>query len=129
MQGKTVQARLYKRLLELAEKRGLRIKQKAVWKPIRDKLHGFYLNNQRLIVVNRHLSQAQKNFTLAHELGHYSLHRDTAALARRFKTYKEFLGEGEKEADRFAEKLLTLVTRGLAAEKRQASISKSARAT
>jgi Zn-dependent peptidase ImmA (M78 family) len=76
-----------------------------------DEVSGFINPNERRIFVNREIPPNRKTFTIAHELGHYMLHRDYTEsgeyriLPRRNEYGLEKPVE-EKEADVFAANLL-----------------------
>ena len=70
-------------------------------------IHGFYDHDEGKIFVNSEDDSEEKLFTIAHELGHFLLHKEYAAsegYIPRLKT--EVNNEQEREADEFAVRLL-----------------------
>jgi len=63
-----------------------------------------YGNETRyVILVNTRHSQERQRFSIAHELGHFCLHR---GLQLAFTSHRKHRGRLEREADRFAAELL-----------------------
>jgi len=95
----------------LAEGLGLTVSYLYFDESIKDKLWGFIdLDNNR-IVVNECIKNNEKLFTIAHELGHYSLHKEWAACDENysvltFQKYETLKPQKEQEADAFASYLL-----------------------
>jgi len=80
---------------------------------IAEKISGFIRFEPLQIIVNKAISPNRKIFTIAHEMGHYLLHRDYARSANyqvlpRKNEYSSEEGkpEEEQEADCFAAELL-----------------------
>lgn len=77
---------------------------------LKDKLFGFIDLDDRKIFVNHDIKNSEKLFTIAHELGHFKLHRDWAESENyrvlTFQTYKDPQPKKEQEADAFASFLL-----------------------
>jgi Zn-dependent peptidase ImmA (M78 family) len=80
-------------------------------KDISDQISGYIDPAACQIVVNKAISASRKIYTIAHELGHYILHRDYAnsqdyqVLLRR-NQYEGVKPPEEQEADAFAANLL-----------------------
>jgi len=80
-------------------------------KDISDQISGYIDPASCQIVVNKAISASRKIYTIAHELGHYILHRDYAnsqdyqVLLRR-NQYEGAKPSEEQEADAFAANLL-----------------------
>ena len=68
----------------------------------------YYLKKHRCIFLNDELSENEKSFVMAHELGHAILHRTENCYFIRNKT---FLSTAwiEREANTFAAELLSLI--------------------
>lgn len=75
-------------------------------------ISGFYDDGTKTIYVNRNISAARTRFTIAHELGHYLMHKDYIksekykVLMRRNDWSINDKPDVEKEADAFAANLL-----------------------
>ena len=103
-------------VLDVAEKMGL----KVVLKRAEDDLSGFLLRDERhhrtIIGVNRRHHPNRRRFTIAHEIGHYLLHRgeelhvDRVVNGYQIKLRDSHSSEGtevdEMEANLFAAELL-----------------------
>ena len=87
---------------EIAKKRNAII----VHAPLID-IRGFYQYFQRnnIIYINENLSDSEKIFVCAHELGHMIMHKDTNAVYMDTKTFLNTT-KCEKEANIFAAELL-----------------------
>ncbi|MGF1587178.1 MAG: ImmA/IrrE family metallo-endopeptidase [Bacteroidales bacterium] len=62
-----------------------------------------------IISINSSIvNQARKNFIIAHEIGHFLLHRDSLIFSDTYKTLSDWHNKGlkEKEANEFASELL-----------------------
>jgi len=62
--------------------------------------------NSRQILVNKWDNEKRKNFTVAHELGHYFLHYDSSKKDEVFVSFRGDSNPRETEANRFAAELL-----------------------
>ncbi|OPX94753.1 MAG: hypothetical protein A4E53_00016 [Pelotomaculum sp. PtaB.Bin104] len=108
--------RLYRALLTLAEKRNIAVFEIkfSYFTRGKDKITGLYCCSENLILIEQNVSLSKKVFILAHELGHYVLHRailNTTYWAVAYYSDINFRDERESEADRFAQKLLAFLTR------------------
>ncbi len=74
------------------------------WMDWPDKYAGRLDRHERKIRVNRHHSKEKQRFTIAHEFGHYFIHRDTGIFVDDENSNPE--DEREKEANKFAAELL-----------------------
>lgn len=92
--------------VELAHKRKVRIY-------FVDIISGVFikLGEKSYILVNKNMSEHKKKIVLAHELGHYALHRATPGANALYCRDKRLIDRIEDEADRFAGKLLSLLER------------------
>jgi Zn-dependent peptidase ImmA (M78 family) len=75
--------------------------------PFEDTLSGMYVRERRLIAVNQFHPRVRQRFTIAHEIGHATLHTDPLFVDQVF--YRDGHGAPEKqevEANRFAAELL-----------------------
>lgn len=96
----------------LAEAMGVDVVYANFPKAISDQVSGFLeVGDNPRIVVNKAIHANRKTFTIAHELGHYLMHREYAesgdyqVLPRRNQYNREKPDE-EREADAFAANLL-----------------------
>lgn len=99
---------IYCRLLELAKKRGI-IVYLIDFSP---QCRGVWMNNKygQAIALNDKLTGVRRNFVFAHELGHSALHKGRGALALGYNIDdKQKVSETEREANRFARKLLMII--------------------
>jgi len=98
---------------DIAKSEGL----KVVPYPLEDSVSGLLVieNGQGIIGYNQNESRVRRRFTIAHELGHFILHRDKANLFvdKQFKVYRSQNSSTdatkqayEKEANAFAASLL-----------------------
>lgn len=103
--------RLYGALRKLAEKRNIFVKEYSL--PEADGVYGLYIQYKGtdLIIINNDQPLGKKIFTLAHELGHFILHRNNqdCCYGKTYWTDGKYYGKIETEADRFAYKLLVLL--------------------
>ena len=100
---------------DIAESIGIDVVYASFDTPVSDSISGFIdfsegTDNVR-IVVNDEISPKRKNFTIAHELGHYLLHQDYAQgegyqILPRSNIHGTTKPDVEKEADAFAAALL-----------------------
>lgn len=67
---------------------------------------GFYDENKRTIYVNREDGPVRKQFSIAHELGHFFLGHKNYDVLFRVPHEKAIYPDGEKEANSFASHLL-----------------------
>lgn len=75
--------------------------------PFEDTLSGMYIRERRLIAVNQFHARVRQRFTIAHEIGHATLHSADLFVDQVF--YRERHAGPEKqevEANRFAAELL-----------------------
>ncbi len=103
---------VWQRLVHLGTKRGIKMfADDFRGTPLEGEVRGFYIgkNEFNAIVVDSSLPEEQRQFTLAHELGHYALHRGSAY---NFDSPKELKAKNEREADYFANRLLHWVRKG-----------------
>lgn len=117
--------KVYQTLVDMAKRRGISIAEvpfKLFFTPknggIIDGLY-FRMDTRDYIFIDWDCSLEEKNFILAHELGHYILHKkemETGCWAAYWKDNK-FRVKKELEADRFAEKLLAFLNRANRAKK------------
>lgn len=63
-------------------------------------------NDSKFILVNERDNPRRKNFTIAHELGHYYLHYDKDSKSEVFVSFRGDSNPTETEANRFAAELL-----------------------
>lgn len=97
-------------LVELCENCGLKVYQERLpaevsgFIVVQDKPFNKY-DTGRLIVVNRNEPQGRKRFTIAHELGHYFLHRDENETLYAHRDAGQS-GKIETEANIFATNIL-----------------------
>ena len=72
-----------------------------------DNVRGFYQYFQRnhIIYIDERLSEEEKRFVCAHELGHMILHKRTNAIFMDYRTFFN-VNKYEQEANRFAIELL-----------------------
>jgi Zn-dependent peptidase ImmA (M78 family) len=63
-------------------------------------------NDSKLILVNERDNLRRKNFTVAHELGHYFLHYDRSKQDEVFVSFRGDINPRETEANKFAAELL-----------------------
>jgi Zn-dependent peptidase ImmA (M78 family) len=103
---------VFERLYKLAIKRDvfvieMDIEQRGNW--LDAQLEGKRVD---AIIINRKLSDRQKTFVLAHELGHCVLHRYTFDQER-YDNDPEYNSELERQADDFAYRLIGLIQRKL----------------
>jgi len=95
----------------LAESRGLEVMYADFNDELRGKISGFIDLENNQIVVNKATAPTRMVFTIAHELGHFEMHRDWArsekyrVLPRR-DSYEGAKPPEEQEADAFASHLL-----------------------
>ncbi|WP_298257486.1 ImmA/IrrE family metallo-endopeptidase [uncultured Litoreibacter sp.] len=72
-----------------------------------DRIHGFYDHDEKKIYVNAADSAEEKQYTIAHELGHHVLHAEYAASEGYVPRLKHEVDTvQEREADDFATRLL-----------------------
>jgi Zn-dependent peptidase ImmA (M78 family) len=96
---------------QIAAQVGLEVVYAEFPDELREIVSGYIEPEHKRIVVNRDTSGARQIFTIAHELGHYILHRaytespDYRIMLRR-NTYADEKPEEEREADAFAAHLL-----------------------
>ena len=107
--------RLYCALKDIATRRGIvMMDSQPIPKKIDRALHGLYfkLDDQSYIVINPNRSREVMAETLAHELGHFMLHRDNlnGVLYNSDRGYREFK---EVEANCFAIRLIHFLSHKL----------------
>lgn len=77
-----------------------------------DSLSGAFLSNEKVVVVNKNHSLFRKRFTIAHELGHFQLHKNEAdkefidGIFKREKKEDQQTLTVERDANQFAAALL-----------------------
>lgn len=72
-----------------------------------ERIHGFYDHAEQAIYVNSEDSAEEKQYTIAHELGHHLLHAEHAASEGYVPRMKQHVdSKYEREADDFATRLL-----------------------
>lgn len=94
-------------LEKLVEKLGILLEKKSLDDEVSGELYRDQEEGNWVIVVNSNQTEARKRFTIAHELGHYVLHRNESDV---FED-EIFFRSGEKDlseyqADNFAAELL-----------------------
>ncbi|ACV64382.1 hypothetical protein Dtox_3673 [Desulfofarcimen acetoxidans DSM 771] len=109
---------IYTALKKLAKKRGIRAKEVLFPDNLKDDFRGLYYDDSgvKLILINQEDNLEERIFTLAHELGHYALHREFLTCARWTCSYQEDEGHWktvEDEADSFARRLIFFIKKGL----------------
>lgn len=95
------------RVEKIAESEGVNVVFLDFDDEVSGKLHGYYDHGEKTIVVNAADSAEEKQYTIAHELGHHLMHAEYAAgegYVPRMKFHVE--NEQENQADRFADSLL-----------------------
>ncbi len=76
-----------------------------------EQIHGFYDHADTTIYVNAADSAEEKQYTIAHELGHHLMHAEHAASEGYVPRLKQHVDSRfEKEADDFATRLLVPVS-------------------
>ncbi len=92
---------------DIAEKEGVNVVFVEFGEEASDQMHGFYDHSDKMIFVNSADSAEEKQYTIAHELGHHLMHQEYSASAKYVARMKfEVESEYEKEADDFAVRLL-----------------------
>ena len=95
----------------LAKKLGIKVEDED----LEDEVSGFLVtkNGRSTVVLNKNHHPNRKRFTLAHEIGHFTLHKgvdevflDANLTYFRSKDYPEADSNIEREANRFAAELL-----------------------
>lgn len=113
----TKQKVLYGALLRLAVKRNITVIEVKFSYFVRGgDITGLYsrCSGKDLIFIEQGVQAKKKALILAHELGHYSLHRDilnTTCWAKAYHSDRKYRNKKEAEADRFARKLLAFLAR------------------
>ncbi len=97
-------------VLEIAENNGVNVVF-ATFGPYSDKVAGYCDFESRKLFVNTEDSPRRQSFTIAHELGHWIMHRDVfSGNPDKYPVLLRFSGLSsdprEKEADKFAAHLL-----------------------
>lgn len=95
----------------LAEANGIDVVYSSFKPDLKNKLSGFIDLQDSRIVINKDIPATRMVFTIAHELGHYVLHREWAQSEQyRVMPRKDIYPDGkpaeEQEADAFASHLL-----------------------
>ena len=101
---------IWNRLLSLADDRDITV----YTIPLTAAINGIYFRKKEVkaIGIKNSLSDYQKNFVLAHELGHSVLHKNCGQLIfTQTEDEKQRIQKAEREADRFANKLIALLVR------------------
>lgn len=101
--------KVFNRLLDLAEKKDFEVYDISLPKGI-DGLYCSLGEKRQVILLDKVKVGNSLNFVFAHELGHATLHKDKTNTALYFKD-KGHNRRAEREADRFAGKLLKLLNR------------------
>ena len=94
-------------LEKLVKKLGIRLKEESLDDDISGELYRDQKDGSWVIVVNSNQTEARKRFTIAHELGHYVLHRNESDVFEDeifFRSDEKDLSE--YQADNFAAELL-----------------------
>lgn len=94
-------------LEKLVEKLSIQLKKKSLDDEISGELYRDQEEGNWVIVVNRNQTEARQRFTIAHELGHYVLHRNESDVFEDeifFRSDEKDLSE--YQADNFAAELL-----------------------
>ncbi|WP_418790282.1 ImmA/IrrE family metallo-endopeptidase [Phosphitispora sp. TUW77] len=104
---------IYQELLEIANQRGIFLD----FVDLPNKIDGFWFyikNKTDAIAINRVLAGNKRNFTLAHELGHSALHKNSNynVLTNGGKLDEKM----EAEADEYARILITKIKKNLRKE-------------
>ncbi|MBE0448412.1 MAG: ImmA/IrrE family metallo-endopeptidase [Actinobacteria bacterium] len=103
---------VYSALLELAKRREIMVIDDASFPR---SIRGFYsrMGDKHMIVLNKSLSSKIGPLILAHELGHYQLHRHKIAMdLYAHKDKYDFIEDEkyERQADAFAKRLVSFVS-------------------
>lgn len=106
--SKTTSARVWNRLLDLAERKGVSV---YLTNLVDLDIDGAVINynGKRAILIESNVSKRRRNVFLAHELGHIKLHVDKLSLAPGL-TYNPVI---EREAEYFGRKLRRYLERSL----------------
>lgn len=109
--AKTSDEELYDALKELTAKRDILFREEKG----PHELHGFMAFGVivSMIFINNDMPTYEKACTLAHELGHYMLHRNSLASLL-YDTDREYHGLIEQQADAYGERLIRLLSKRLA---------------
>ncbi len=99
---------VWKHLVNLARKRKVNLYEAD----FADGIEGLFMSKGKadFIFINDNLSESKRNFVLAHELGHMMLHKNRCDTTMYFSDQR-IRNSIEKEADRFAGKLINLLNR------------------
>ncbi|WP_449240374.1 ImmA/IrrE family metallo-endopeptidase [Desulfoscipio gibsoniae] len=113
--------RIYRFLLDFAAKRDISLMYSPLRHVAKCALNGLFVHSDiNLIIIDTDLPLAKKCFVLAHELGHYVLHRRYMnpiwAKAYWSKDCRSWRMKKEAEADRFAGLLLDSAKRSVQSE-------------
>jgi hypothetical protein len=105
--------RVWQALENIAKKRGIEILVSDLGQNF--EVRGFYVKNHKnikFIVINKHVPNWYKPFVLAHELGHYQLHRSRFNISdyNKENQYHDII---KQEADRLGERLIRFIKRRL----------------
>jgi Zn-dependent peptidase ImmA (M78 family) len=107
---------LYEVLMKLAKRRNISVKEMDLTGTGDTNGAIFHYKGGYFIIIERNSPSREKLITLAHELGHYALHRDNDMywdkLFRTDDNYywtDNFNRKIEEEAERFAHRLLTFL--------------------
>lgn len=65
--------------------------------PMADGYSGYLAISERVIVVNKFHPPVRRRFTIAHEIGHYDLHRRERDAADVFIDRTDYFGDGQEE--------------------------------
>ena len=101
--------KVFNRLLDLAEKKEFEVYDINLPKRISG-IHFSLRKNRQVILLDTNKLGSSLNFVFAHELGHATLHKGKTNTALYFKD-KGYNRRIEREANRFAGKLLKLLNR------------------
>lgn len=102
---------VWQKLIHLGDKRGVKIFAGNFRNtPLEGWIRGYYFDKDvvQAIIIDSSLSEEERQFSLAHELGHYVRHR---ASGYSLDSPKELIAQNEKEADYFASRLLQWIKR------------------
>lgn len=100
---------VYQELLKIAKRRHIRVIEESLPEELVF-FNGIFAHclDMDMIVINKDKPWKEKEFTLAHELGHYQLHRLTVDLAY-YEADNDYHNFIEDEANRFANRLLAFL--------------------
>ncbi len=95
------------RVEDIAEDSGVEVVFVDFTEDASEKIHGYYDHAAKIIVVNSADSAEEKQYTIAHELGHHLMHQEYSAGEKYVARMKFHVDKPEeREADEFARRLL-----------------------